>query len=103
VDHQFEKTLKIRAEMEQTRLDFINTDLEVCLTFATVADTYNNMGHREHAKRTLTIAEKGYSDMLHFFSQAKRMTSEVEQQLKSKFKHLRDRLDGLQKLIHPDR
>ena len=56
------------------------------------------MGHREHAKRTIASAEKGYSDMLRYFSQAKGMTPEVEKELQSKFKQLRERLDGLQRL-----
>jgi hypothetical protein len=56
------------------------------------------MGHREHAKRTIASAEKGYSDMLRYFSQATGMTVEVEKELQSKFKQLRERLDGLQRL-----
>jgi hypothetical protein len=56
----------LRAEIEQARLDFIRTDLGVCFTFATVAETAIRMGHREHAGRTLASAEKGYSDMLRY-------------------------------------
>ena len=56
------------------------------------------MGNREHAERTLAAAEKGYSDMLRFFSQAKGLTAEVAEELQSKFRHLRERLDGLQRL-----
>jgi hypothetical protein len=72
--------------------------LDLCLTFATVAETAMSMGHREHAERTLASAEKGYSDMLRYFTQAKGMTAEVEKELQSKFKQLRERLDGLQRL-----
>ena len=68
------------------------------MTFATVAETAYSMGHREHAEQTLASAEKGYSDMLRYFFQAKRMTAEVEIELRSKFKQLRERLDGLQRL-----
>ena len=70
----------------------------VCFTFATVAETAYNMGHREHAERTIASAEKGYSDMLRYFSQARGMTAEVEKELQSKFQRLRERLDGLQRL-----
>ena len=49
-------------------------------------------------ERTLASAEKGYSDMLRYFSQATGMTAEVEKELQSKFKQLRERLDGLQRL-----
>ena len=41
----------------------------MCLTFAAVAETAFSMGHREHAERTISSAEKGYSDMLRYFSQ----------------------------------
>ena len=80
------------------RLDFIKTDLGVCMTFAKVAETALSMGHREHAARTIASAEKGYSDMLRYYTQATGMTPEVEMELQSKFKQLRERLDGLQNL-----
>jgi hypothetical protein len=55
--------LRLRAEIEQSRLDLIKTDLDVCLTFAKIAETAISMGHWEHAERTIANAEKGYSDM----------------------------------------
>ena len=70
----------------------------MCLTFATVAETAINMGHREHAERTIANAEKGYSDMLRYFHKATGMTAEVERELQSKFRELRERLDGLKRL-----
>jgi hypothetical protein len=36
--------------------------------------------------------------MLKYFSQAKGMTAEVERELWSKFRQLRERLDGLKRL-----
>ena len=83
---------------EQSRLNFIRTDLGVCLTLATVAEGAYSIGHGERAERSLASAEKGYSDMLRYFSQAKGMRAEVEEELQSKFKQLRERLDGLQRL-----
>jgi hypothetical protein len=90
--------LRLWAETQNARLDLIRTDLDVCLTFATVAETAISMGHREHAKRTIARAERGYSDMLRYFTQATGMTAEVEKELLSKFNQLRERLDGLQRL-----
>ena len=69
----------------------------MCLTFAKVAGTAISMGHLEHAERTIASAEKGYSDMLRYFSQATGMTAEVEKELWLKFRRLRERLDGLQR------
>ena len=94
----FSDNRRLRAEIEQARIDFITTDLGVCMTFATVAETAISMGHWEHAQRTIASAEKGYSDMLRYFSEATGMTAEVEKELRSKFKQLRERLDGLQQV-----
>ena len=94
----FGQCMTLRDKIEQGRLDFIRTDLGVCLTFATVVETEYALGNREHATRTLAEAEKGYSDLFRFFSQARGLTPEVEKELQSKFKHLRERLDGLQRL-----
>ena len=92
----FHEYLRLHAETDQLRLDFIRTDLGVCMTFAAVAETAISMGHWEHAKRTIASAEKGYSDMLRYFSLATGMTAEVEMELWLKFGQLRERLDGLQ-------
>ncbi len=94
----FDRWVTLRDDFEEARLAFIRTDLGVCLTFASVAETAYSLGNREHAERTLAEAEKGYSDMLRFFSQARGMTAEVEKELQSKFKQLRERLDRLQRL-----
>jgi len=92
----FHESLRIRDEIDQAIIDFIRTDLGVCLTFATIVESELNMGNREHAERTIAAAEKGYSDMLRFFLRARGMTPNVEKELQSKFTRLRERLDGLQ-------
>ena len=94
----FHDNLNLWEEIEQARLDLIRTDLDVCMTFAAVAETSISLGHREHAGRTIASAEKGYSDMLRYFSQATGMTEKVKRELWSKFKRLRKRLDGLTKM-----
>ena len=92
------ESLRIRDETDQALLDFIRTDLDLCLVFATVAETAYSMGHRAHAERTIASAEKGYSDMLRYFLRAKGTTPKVEKELTALFKHLRERLDLLQRL-----
>ena len=98
VVHPLQESLRLRDEIERARLDFIRTDLEVLLTFATIVQMEDRMGNWEHAERTLAKAEKGYSDMLRFFSRAKGLTAEVEKDLQSRFTRLRERLDGLRRL-----
>jgi len=99
VDDLFHESLRLRAETDQSRIDLIRADLRLCLTFADLADTAIDMNHQDHAVRTISKAEKGYSDMLHFFSQANGMTAEVEKELQSKFKQLRERLDELRQQL----
>ena len=67
----------------------------MCLTFAAVVESEYKSGNREHAERTLASAEKAYSDTLRIFSQAKGLTREVEKKFQSRFKDVRERLDGL--------
>jgi hypothetical protein len=91
--------------MDQLLIDSIKADLDLCLTLVDVAETDYKMGNREHVERTCMNAEKGYLDMLRFFCQVTRMTPEVSQELQSKFKQLRERLDGLRQatLATPER
>jgi hypothetical protein len=93
----FDRWVTLRDDIERSRLDFIRIDLEVCLTLASVAETKYDMGNREHAARTIASAEKGYSTLLRFFSQAKRITSKERMELQLTFARLRDRLDLLQR------
>jgi hypothetical protein len=89
----FQQSIRLQGEIQQTRLDLIWTDLEVCLTLATSAEVAFDMGHREHAEQTVARAEKGYSDMLGVFSAETGLTPEVE----GKFQSVRERLDGLRR------
>jgi len=93
----FLESLRIQHEIEQARIDFIRTDLDLCLTFATVAQTAYSMGHGEHAEQAVASAEKGYVDMLGLFSKARNLTPEAKKELHITFKRLRDRLDELQR------
>ncbi len=68
---------------ERSRLNFIRTDLQVCL--ASIAATEFDLGNREHAARTIASAEKGYTTLLRFFSQAKALTPEEGKELQLTF------------------
>jgi hypothetical protein len=48
------------------------------MTLAAVAETAISMDHWKHAERTIATAEKGYSDMMRYFSQATGMSAEVQ-------------------------
>ena len=95
VSEPFHNNMAIRAQTEQTRIDFIRVDLELCFTLADVARTAIGMHHMDHAEQAISKAEKGYSDLLQMFSQTGAMTEEVRKELESKLTQLRGRLDEL--------
>ena len=94
----FRERLRLRAEREQLLLNFIRTDLELCLTLAGIAERKFLKGNLNDAERILVRVEKRRSDMVRSFSQAKGMTAAVQSELKSKFKQVRERLDGLRRI-----
>jgi hypothetical protein len=91
----FEHWMTLRDDFERVRFNFIRTDLDLCFTLATVAETEYRRGNREHAERTLATIEKGYSTLVRIFSQANGLTAEEEMELWSKFQQLAGRLEGL--------
>jgi hypothetical protein len=97
VSHPFDDSLRIRHESEQTRLEFIKTDLEICLTLADLVATKHRLGDSEHARQTLAKAEKGYSDVARLFAATKDLSPDIHQEIESGLKRLRERLDGLQR------
>jgi hypothetical protein len=92
-----DRWVTLRNDVDRVRLDFIRADLQVCVTLASIADTEYDLGNREHAARTIASAEKGYSDMLRYFSQAKNLAPGAKIELQSTFQRLRERLDRLQR------
>ena len=91
--------MAIRARTDQARIDFINVDLDLCLTLAGVAETAISLHHLDHAEQSISRAEKGYSDLLHFYSEASGMPEDVQKELQSKFSQLRQRLDELRQQL----
>jgi hypothetical protein len=92
-----DRWVTLRDDTAQVCRDFIRTDLQVCITLTWVAETAYDSGNREHAAKAIAKAEKGYSDLLRFFSRTKHLTPEAREELQWTFKRLRERLDGLQR------
>jgi len=98
VDHKTVEHPKYSAVLLQYGRFSSQDRLGVCLTLADLAEIEFGLGNTEHAEQSLANAEKGYSDMLRYFSKATGMTPEVETGLQSKFKEVRERLDRLKRL-----
>ena len=91
----------LQGQVGRARLNFIRLDLELLVTYATIAETQHNVGNRKVAARILAKAEKSYAALLPLFSEAKGLngvTAELEEQYQSKLNYIRERLDGLQQL-----
>ncbi len=95
---------RLKAQADQARIVFLRTDIQVCFTFASLAETEHKTGHRENAERSLADAEKGYATVSRFLSDPKHaahISPEAHQELSTELERLRTTLDQLRRLIHP--
>ena len=72
-----------QAQSNQARIQFMQNDLTLCFTFATLAD-----------------AEKGYATVQHFLSDpkhAKHIADDKRRELTASMEKLRERLDSLKR------
>ena len=56
----------LSAQAEQDRLDFLQTDLDLCFTFADLIITELGLQDREAAEGLLAKAEQGYATIEYF-------------------------------------
>jgi hypothetical protein len=81
----------LQAAANRNRIDFLQTDLELCFTFVDLANTERQIGERDAASRLLEKAETGYANIARFLPDVENrdQKSEIEQKLAQ----LRVRLD----------
>jgi hypothetical protein len=88
----------LQTKSHEIRLDFLRTDLELCFTFVSLAETRGEAQSHEAARRYAAHAEKGYSTILRFLSDPKHskyFSYRELQELKAGMSQLRHRLDRL--------
>ena len=91
--------LELHATSQQAHLDFINTDLALCFTFAEVAATeLVLMNDKGAAKRALAKAENGHDTLTGFMVRVD--DGPQKREMESKLIELRTRLDRLRDLLH---
>ena len=78
---------------EQTRYEFLTTDLGVCFTLAKVVEERIRLNDREVAKQALVKAERGYETVRRFLPDVR--NSEHRDEIETKLKQLRTSLDAL--------
>lgn len=83
----------LNAQVDHDRLDLLQTDLDLCFTFADLIITELGLQDREAAESLLAKAEQGYSTIEHFLP---KVCNEGEHQaLQQRLHQLRARLDSV--------
>lgn len=89
---------RIRHQAKREHVKSIGLKLEVLHSYADLAETHRSCGNRKHAARLLEEAERRYSMILQFHFKLSELTAELDEQFQPKFKQVRERLNGLQRL-----
>jgi hypothetical protein len=58
---------QLYQDEQRNRLNFLRTEIDVCLTLIKLAETRLQMGNRETAERSLAEAEKAYFTLVRSF------------------------------------
>jgi hypothetical protein len=80
---------------DDSHVDFLKADLEICFTFATVAETKFRVGHSESADSALEKAQQGFNTVQRLLSDpahAKYLTDEEIQNITAELERLRARI-----------
>ena len=91
----------LQVESDRLRADFLRTDLELCFTFADVAEAKLKRGDHEGAEQALSDAKKGHEAVGRFLSDpkhAKNLTTEELSEFTGGLERLRKRLDEVRQL-----
>jgi hypothetical protein len=81
----------LQAATNRNRLDFLQTDLAVCFTFADLAKTERQIGDRDAARLLLEKAETGYATIGRFLADVQNRDQKNE--IARRLAELRARLD----------
>jgi hypothetical protein len=87
----------LQANLDQNLVNFLETDLALCFTFADIAAARIETGNREHGEQAIADAEKGYQTVSRFLADrhASHMNAEKKQELTAELQRLRKRLDSI--------
>jgi hypothetical protein len=93
------KLSDLHAATEQHRVDFLQTDLALCFTFADLVQTECGMADWEAAQSVLEKAETGYATIARFLPEVKNADQRFE--IAQKLAELRARLDSERRRFDP--
>jgi len=87
----------LQAATNQNRIDFLQTDLGLCFTFADLAKTEREIGDRDAAHRILEKAETGCAAIARFLADVE--NPDEKNEITQKLLELRARLDAEQECL----
>lgn len=87
----------LHARTQQARVEFLQTDLDLCFTYVRVAETEHRLGDRAGAEQALRNAENGYAAIWRFLPDVEH--GEKRRDLQSQLSKLREVLDGLKRTM----
>lgn len=91
------ESLRLLAEANRNRIEFLRTELETSFTLAGVAEVEQHRGD-PHAVQSLANAEIGYATLVRFLSDSKHskhITEQEHMELAAGIERLRAKLDWL--------
>jgi hypothetical protein len=92
------ESVRLQAEANRNRIEFLRVELETSFTLASVAEAEQERGEQQHAEQSLADAETGYATMVRFLSDpkhSKHITEEESRELGAGMERLRATLDRL--------
>jgi hypothetical protein len=88
---------QIRTQWEASRLQFVQTELNISLTFMTLAREDAASGNIENLERNRNNAQKGHDTAVYFLLDATGLTEKDQREISSKLTELRAQLEDLPK------
>ena len=85
----------LHARTEQTKVEFLEAELNECFTFINIADTEHSLGEQAAAEKAIASAEDGYAAIRRFLADIEH--GEKRRDLQSNLVKLREVLDNLKR------
>ena len=100
MDDIHERIETLKAEAARTRVDHLQTALDTVKVYANLAETEQQLGDLDGARKALQRAEHSLASARGFLSNPKhQMSGEVRQELSRRADSLRSRLDDLKRSL----
>ncbi len=87
---------RLKEESDKCRIQFLTAELDLCFTFASLAEGAQKRGHQEPAERALADAEIGYATLSRYLADPKHVAGislKQHREFRTELQRLRRTLD----------